>query len=392
VWAGFSGLAVAIGPVTGGLLLKHFSWSSVFWVNIPLGAIALIAGYFLIPTSRDPAQSKLDPLGAVLSIVGLGSLLFGIIEGPDEGWSHPLVLAGFVVGILATTSFILWELHNPTPMLDMHFFQNPRFTAANSAITLTFFAMFGSMLLITQYWQFVHGYSPLGAGVRMVPFALTMMIVAPLSARVVERLGTKLVVTGGLLTVTGALIGLSFITATTPYSITIVLFCLMSAGMGMVMAPATESVMGSLPREKAGVGSAVNDTTRQMGGALGVAVIGSVASSIYASDVAGLGGQFGLSSEQLAASKSSLGGALTVAQSVGAGASEFLVDVKDAFVHSLSYGLRLGAVFVVGAAFVAWRFLPARAHDPLADEGAEADAATAGATDGATVAVPVGGE
>jgi hypothetical protein len=154
----------------------------------------------------------------------------------------------------------------------------------------------------------------------------------------------------------------------------------------MVMAPATESVMGSLPREKAGVGSAVNDTTRQMGGALGVAVIGSVASSIYASDVAGLGSQFGLSSEQLNASKSSLGGALTVAQSVGAGANDFLVDVKDAFVHSLSYGLRLGALFVVGAAFVAWRFLPARAHDPLATGADE------GATDGQTVPVPVGGE
>jgi MFS transporter, DHA2 family, multidrug resistance protein len=392
VWAGFSGLGVAIGPVTGGLLLNHFSWGAVFWVNVPIALIALVAGAIMIPKSKDPNQGDLDPLGAVLSIIGLGGLLFGIIEGPAEGWTDPNVVTAFVIGAVGVLAFILWELHTDHPMLDMHFFQNPRFTAANSAITLTFFAMFGSMLLITQYWQFVHGYSPLGAGVRMVPFALTMMIVAPLSARVVERLGTKLVVTAGLLTVTGALIGLSFITATTPYSITIVLFCLMSAGMGMVMAPATESVMGSLPREKAGVGSAVNDTTRQMGGALGVAVIGSVASSIYASDVAGVSDRFGLSSEQLAASKSSLGGALTVAQSVGSGASEFLVDVKDAFVHSLSYGLRLGAVFVVGAAFVAWRFLPARAHDPLADEGAEPDEATAGATDGSTVAVPVGGE
>ncbi len=386
VWAGFSGLGVAIGPVTGGLLLNHFSWGAVFWVNVPIAILALVLGAALIPKSKDPNQGDLDPLGAVLSIIGLGGLLFGIIEGPSEGWSDPKVVAAFLIGAVAIAAFIMWELHTDHPMLDMHFFQNARFTAANSAITLTFFAMFGSMLLITQYWQFVHGYSPLGAGVRMVPFALTMMIVAPMSARVVERLGTKLVVTCGLLVVTAALIGLSFITATTPYSITIVLFCLMSAGMGMVMAPATESVMGSLPREKAGVGSAVNDTTRQMGGALGVAVIGSVASSIYASDVAGLGSQFGLSSEQLNASKSSLGGALTVAQSVGAGANEFLVDVKDAFVHSLSYGLRLGAVFVVGAAFVAWRFLPARAHDPLATGADE------GATDGQTVPVPVGGE
>ena len=199
VWAGFSGLAVAIGPVTGGLLLRHFEWSSVFWVNLPLVALALVAGWFLVPTSKDPSHSHLDPLGAVLSIVGLGALLFGIIEGPAKGWTDPLVLGSFAVGAVAMASFIVWELHTPTPMLDMRFFRNPRFTAANSAITLTFFAMFGSMFLMTQYWQFVHGYSPLGAGLRMIPYALTMMVVAPMSARIVERVGTKRVVTAGLL-------------------------------------------------------------------------------------------------------------------------------------------------------------------------------------------------
>ena len=271
-------------------------------------------------------------------------------------------------------------------MLDMHFFQNPRFTAANSAITLTFFAMFGSMFLMTQYWQFVHGYSPLGAGVRMVPFAFTMMLVAPLSARFVERVGTKRVVSGGLLLVAIALTSLSFIGRTTPYVIVILLFCLMSVGMGMTMAPATESVMGSLPREKAGVGSAVNDTTRQMGGALGVAIIGSVSSSIYASQVSSIGADFGLSGSTLSDATSSLGGALGVAPSLGARAGEFVIEVKDGFVAALSSGLRLGAVVVLGAAFVAWRFLPARAHDPLvtdADENASA---------GEAVPVPVGGE
>src|SRR3954451_11291298 len=339
IWAGFSGLGVAIGPVVGGLLLDHFSWSSVFWVNVPIALPALVAGAFMIPKSKDPNHGDLDPLGAILSIIGLGGLLFGIIEGPSEGWTDPKVVVAFVVGALAVAAFISWELHTDHPMLDMHFFENPRFTAANSAITLTFFAMFGSMLLITQYWQFVHGYSPLGAGIRMVPFAITMMVVAPMSARVVERVGTKLVVTVGLLTVTGALIALSFIKADTPYSITIVLFCLMSAGMGMVMAPATESVMGSLPREKAGVGSAVNDTTRQMGGALGVAIIGSVASSIYASDVSAFAGRFGVSGDSLESATSSLGGALGIAEGLGGQADGFLVAVKDAFVHSLSAGL-----------------------------------------------------
>ena len=386
VWAGFAGLGVAIGPVTGGLLLDHFSWGSVFWVNIPIALIALVAGFFLIPTSKDPNQGDLDPLGAILSIIGLGGLLFGIIEGPSEGWTDPKVIGAFLIGVIAVGAFVMWELHTDHPMLDMHFFQNPRFTAANSAITLTFFAMFGSMLLITQYWQFVHGYSPLGAGVRMVPFAITMMLVAPMSARVVERFGTKRVVTAGLLTVTAALIALSFITRTTPYSVTIVLFCLMSAGMGMVMAPATESVMGSLPREKAGVGSAVNDTTRQMGGALGVAIIGSVASSIYASDVSALADRFGVSGENLANAKSSLGGALATAQGLGDRAGGFLIDAKDAFVHSMSIGLRLGSLFVLGAAFVAWRFLPARGHDHLVPEVGEE------LPDGEMIPHPVGGE
>jgi EmrB/QacA subfamily drug resistance transporter len=387
VWAGFSGLGVAIGPVTGGLLLEHFGWGSVFWVNIPIALIALVAGFFLIPTSKDPNQGALDPLGAALSIIGLGGLLFGIIEGPAEGWTDPKVIAGFLVGAIATAGFIAWELHTDHPMLDMHFFQNPRFTAANSAITLTFFAMFGSMFLMTQYWQFVHGYSPLGAGVRMVPFAFTMMLVAPLSARFVERVGTKRVVSSGLLLVAIALTSLSFIGRTTPYVIVILLFCLMSVGMGMTMAPATESVMGSLPREKAGVGSAVNDTTRQMGGALGVAIIGSVSSSIYASQVSSIGSDFGLSGSALSDSTSSLGGALGVAPSLGARAGEFVIDVKDGFVAALSSGLRLGAVVVLGAAFVAWRFLPARANDPLVTEAGEH------VPDGGDpVPLPVGGE
>jgi EmrB/QacA subfamily drug resistance transporter len=384
VWAGFSGLAVAIGPVTGGLLLRHFNWSSVFWVNIPIAAIALVAGYFLVPTSRDPHQRRLDLVGAAFSIVGLGALLFGIIEGPTYGWTDPVVLGGFGLGVALLATFIAWELHTPHPMLDMRFFKNARFSAANGAITMTFFALFGSMFLMTQYWQFVHGYSPLGAGLRMIPYACTMMLVAPLSARVVERLGTKRVVTTGLVIISTALFALSFLRATTPYPLAIALFCVMAAGMGMTMAPATESVMGSLPPSKAGVGSAVNDTTRQVGGALGVAIIGSVVSSVYAGKVDAVARSFGVSGSELEQSRSSLGGALEVGSTLGADASTFIVDVKDAFVAALGNGLRLSAVIILAAAFVAWRFLPARARDPLAADVFRP-------TEGLQVAVPAGG-
>ena len=249
---------------------------------------------------------------------------------------------------------------------------------------MTFFALFGSMFLMTQYWQFVHGYSPLGAGVRMIPYACTMMLMAPLSARIVERVGTKRVVTTGLLIISTALFALSFLQATTPYPLAIALFCVMAAGMGMTMAPATESVMGSLPPNKAGVGSAVNDTTRQVGGALGVAVIGSVVSSVYASNVNAVARTFGVSGGELERSRGSLGGALEVGTGLGADATTFITAVKDAFVDALGNGLRLSAVTILGAAFVAWRFLPARAKDPLAVESVRP-------ADGLQVAVPAGG-
>ena len=360
IWAGFSGLGVALGPVAGGLLLKHFSWSSVFWVNLPIGLTALIAGAFLIPTSKDPSAPRIDVPGAAMSIIGLGALLFGIIEGPSRGWTDPLVLAGFAVGLTVLAAFIAWELNTDHPMLDMRFFRNPRFSVANGAITLTFFAMFGSLFLMTQYWQLVHGYTPLGAGVRLIPFALTMMVVAPLSARVVEKVGTKRVVSGGLLIMTTSLVLLSFIQRDTSYSLVIAIFCLMAVGMGLTMAPATESIMGSLPREKAGVGSAVNDTTRQVGGALGVAIIGSIVSSAYASKIATSVPGFGVVGDAVTTAQQSLANALRLAP--GTDNPQGYVDaVRDAFVHSLSLGLRFSAVVVLIAAVLAWRFLPARA-------------------------------
>src|SRR6478735_9044774 len=366
VWAGFSGLGVAIGPVIGGLLLQHFSWGSVFWVNVPIAIIAITLGVFFVPESKDPSAPRLDPIGAGLSIVGLGSLLFAIIEGPSNGWGSAMVLGAFVIGVLGLVGFIVWELHTDHPMLDMSFFKNPRFSAANTAITLSFFALFGSLFLMTQYWQFVHGYSPIQAGVRLVPYAATLMLTAPLSARLVERVGTKRVVTTGLLVIAGSLFALSFISADSSYLRVILNMCVMSVGMGLTMAPATESVMGSLPREKAGVGSAVNDTTRQVGGALGVAAIGSIVASVYAASIDKAASAAGVTGAAAETARDSLGGALKIASSLGDQAGDFATAARDGFVSGLSAGLRLGTAVVLLAVFVAWRFLPARAHDALA--------------------------
>ncbi|MFN8022190.1 MAG: DHA2 family efflux MFS transporter permease subunit [Acidimicrobiales bacterium] len=361
IWAGFSGLGVAIGPVTGGLLLEHFSWSSVFWVNLPIGTLALIAGFFFVPETKDPTAPRLDPLGALLSIVGLGSVLFAIIEGPSKGWTSTEVLIGAFVGLVGVAAFVAWELHTDHPMLDLRFFENPRFTAANIAVTLTFFAMFGSLFLMTQYWQLVHGFTPLQAGVHLIPYALTMMFTAPMSARLVEKLGTKRVVTMGLLLISAAMLALSTIQPDSSYLRVIVNMCFMSVGMGLTMAPATESVMGSLPREKAGVGSAVNDTTRQMGGALGVAVIGSLVASVYAAGIDDAAPANGVAGAALAEARGSLGGAIKVANGLGDAGAGFLADARQAFVDGLSQGLRVGAAVVFVAAMVAFRFLPARA-------------------------------
>jgi EmrB/QacA subfamily drug resistance transporter len=362
VWAGFSGVGVAIGPVIGGVLLSHFSWSSVFWVNVPIGALAIVAGHFFVPESKDPSAPPLDPLGAVLSIVALGGLLFAIIEGPDKGWSGPVTLTAFGIGIVALAAFVAWELHTPNPMLDMTFFKNPRFSAANGAVTLSMFSLFGSLFLMTQYWQLVHGYTPLQAGVRLVPYALAMMFVAPLSARLVEVLGTKRVVTLGLSIIAAAMLWLSMIHVDSSYLRVMGNMCCMAIGMALVMPSATESVMGSLPRAKAGVGSAVNDTTRQMGGALGVAVIGTLVASVYASGIDGVAGRLGLSGKVLADARSSLGGALKIAADGGSSGQALSDAAKHSFVHGLSQGMLVGAGAMLVAALLAYRFLPAQAR------------------------------
>ena len=198
VWAGVSALGVGIGPVAGGALLTHFWWGSVFLVNVPIVITALVLGYFFVPDSSDQTTPRLDPIGAGLSIVSLGALLWAIIEAPGHGWTSPEILAGFVIGFAsARSAFFLWELKSSSPMLDLHFFQNPRFSAASAAIMLVFLALFGTIFLLTQYLQSVLGYSTLKAGAILIPQSAALMIFAFLSPRWVVRFGNKIVVAFG---------------------------------------------------------------------------------------------------------------------------------------------------------------------------------------------------
>ena len=284
-WAAVAGLGIVIGPALGGWLLEHYWWGSIFLINIFIVGVAILLGFALVPESKDPTATPLDPVGALLSIAGLVALVFSIIEAPSNGWLDAATLIGFVLATALLGAFFWWERRSKHPMLRLEFFKNPRFSAASGAISLVFFAMFGTVFMLTQYMQFVLGFSPLEAGIRIMPIA-TMIIAAPLAARAVERLGTKVVVASGLTVVAGAMAWLATLDINSGYGHIAITLSLLGVGMGAAMAPATESIMGSVPLAKAGVGSAMNDTTRQIGGALGVAVLGSVLASSYSSAMA----------------------------------------------------------------------------------------------------------
>jgi EmrB/QacA subfamily drug resistance transporter len=364
IWAGVSGIGVAVGPITGGYLLDHFYWGSIFLVNMPVIAVALVAGWLLVPNSRDPHAEELDLVGTVLSVVTLVTLLYGIIEGPSRGWTDSLIIGAFIVGTLLLVGFIVWELRSSHPMLDVTFFKDPRFSAASIAVTLVFFAMFGALFFLSQYLQFVLGYDPLQAGIRLLPIAGALVIAAPLSPLLVARIGTKIVVTAGLTLVAIALLVLSRATIDSGYGLVAIVLVILGVGMAIAMAPATDSIMGSLPPEKAGVGSAVNDTTREIGGALGVAILGSVTASSYRSAIAATpvyAAAAKQSPQGAAALKDSVGGAAAVAARLPANLAAIVTKTANAaFVHALSHTVVVGAVVALIGAAVAAIFLPAR--------------------------------
>jgi EmrB/QacA subfamily drug resistance transporter len=363
IWSATAGAAVAIGPVTGGWLLEHFWWGSVFLVNVPVVVVALVLGQLFVPTSRDPAAPPIDVPGALLSIAGLVVLVWAIIEGPG-GWTDPEILGAFALAAVLLGTFILWERWTRFPMLDVSFFRNPRFSAASGAIMLTFFAMFGSLFLLTQFLQSILGYTPLEAGIRLLPMAGVMIVLSPLSAKVVERIGSKIVVASGLSIAAIGLIIASRLTPGASYPEVLASLVVLAAGMALVMPPATESIMGSLPLAKAGVGSAVNDTTRQVGGALGVAVLGSVMSSTYGPRVSDAISGLPLSSEQATAIHDQIGAAIQAAGEIGGAPGRALADVASrGFADGMSTAFIIGAAALALGAVIVALFLPARARD-----------------------------
>ncbi len=363
VWAGMSAIGLALGPILGGWLLENFFWGSVFLINVPVVIVAFVSGQLILPNSRDPEAPRADPVGSVLSIVGLIALVYGIIEVPTRGWSSGEIMSAFALAAAVLASFAAWEIRCDHPMLNLRFFRNRSFSAANATVTLTFFALSSALFFLTQYFQFVLGYSPLETGIRLLPMVVTMLVMSPISPRVAERFGNKASIAGGMLIAAGATYYFSKTTLDSGYGHSLIALIFMAIGLFLAMVPATSSIMGSLPLAKAGVGSATNATTRQIGGALGVAILGSILTSTYRSSIASSLGA--LPPSALATAKSSVGGAIAVGNAVGGSQGDAIATVaKGAFIHGMSQGLEVGAAFIAASALVALVWLPNRVIQP----------------------------
>jgi MFS transporter, DHA2 family, multidrug resistance protein len=354
VWAGFAGAGASIGPIVTGGLLEGFWWGSTLLVNVPVVAAIVAAVWAFAPSSRDDTHTPLDPTGALLSLVGLSSLIFGIIEGPEDGWTSRPVLGAFLLAGVVLAAFVAWERRSDHPMLPLTLFRDRRFSTGSGVITIAFFVMFGFFFLITQYLQFARGYSALEAGLAGLPASLAFLVFSPRSAALADRYGSARVMALGLAVVAAAFGLLTTLTTDTPYVVIGTAFALLGTGMSITAAPATSEIMTSVPLSKAGVGSAVNDTTRELGGALGIALLGSIANSAYRSavDLNGLE----LPAGARAAAEESVGAAASVADGVPGG-DQVVAQAASAFTDAftLANSVALGVALAAAAAVLTVR-------------------------------------
>jgi EmrB/QacA subfamily drug resistance transporter len=363
VWGAAVGMGVALGPVTGGLLLEHFSWHSVFWALVPVGVVAIAMTLAFVPESRDASVPALDLPGLGVSVAALGTLTWTIIEAPEHGWTSTTTLVGFAVAAVLTIVFVALERSAAHPMLDVTLFLDRRFSAACASVTIAFFALFGFIFLITQFFQFLRDYSALGTGVRILPVAISIAVASVAGGHLAPRLGTKAVVGTGMLLLGSSFLWVSTIDVDVDYATTVVpQMVLMGLGLGLITTPATESIMQVLPPARAGVGSAVNDATRELGGTLGVAVVGSLFSSLYgAALVDRLDGT--LDPATLEAARDSV----AYADALGGQVPGVTAALEAAFMEGLSRGsLVVGLLCLAGSA-LAWAVLPANRYDPLSE-------------------------
>ncbi|GAB93745.1 MFS transporter [Gordonia rhizosphera] len=358
IWAATSGISVAIGPLMGGWLLEHFSWSSVFWVNVPVGVVAAAAIVAVVPGSRPESVPRFDITGLALSIAGLGLLTYSVIEGPHFGWTDTRIVGGLMLAVAALALFVWWELTTDHPILNIRLFANRRFATAAGMISIAFFALFGFTFLITQYFQAVQGYGPFDAGLRTLPFAIVVAVFSPVAMALSHRFGPRLVAVVGAALMSGGFALVEIASRTSGYwELIIWSMSLMAMGLAFISGPCTQLIMDALTPEQAGAGSAVNDTTREIGGTLGVAVLGSVLTSVYTSGVADRLELLGVPRAATAIAEDSVMAGVEVAQRAPAAVAEQVrIAVQEVFVEGLHSAVWV-AVAVTAAAALAAAFL-----------------------------------
>jgi EmrB/QacA subfamily drug resistance transporter len=386
VWTAASGAGIALGPIIGGALMRNFSWSSVFWINVPLLVAAFVGAVHLIPESRDPHATRLDPVGAVLSIASISSLVYAIIQAPERGWTSTSSLVNFTVGTAIGIGFIAWELHRDEPMLDISLFRNRSFSAGSIALTLLFFAMAGAVFLQAQYLQFVLAYTPLAAGFALVPAAIGMLLGTGAGAHLADMHGGRVAVVAGTMIAAGGVAMQAALVDGRSYLPTGIGLFLFGLGAGIAMPAATEMIMATLPPARAGVGSAVNDTVREFGGALGVAVIGSIAATAYATSMQGELDRFpNLTDTDRELLTDNVGAAIETSRQLGAQGDQIATAARTAFIDSMSTSLWIAAGLALCGAIVAFTQLPRQAaHSTGHHHGATSGHHHRGATHEAT--------
>ena len=367
-WSAVTGIGIVIGPTLGGLLLSHFWWGSIFLINVPLVAVALAGVMLTVPETAEPSVHRLDILGTVLVGGALFAIVDAIIEAPDRGWTGAMTLAEIAAGFAALGIFAWWELRTAHPLVDLRIFTSRAFSTAAAAVTVIFFALFGSLFVLTQYLQLVHGYSPLSAGLRALPFAFAIGAMSPVSPILAKRFGTRLVIPAGMALMGLGLLDLSTVGVHTSYPPMALAIAIMGAGMGMVMAPASTTIMTTVPAHQAGAGSAINDTIREVGGALGIAVVGSLAAAVYRSRLTHvLVAQHAPGLVVHVATGSVAAADITGRQVGGAAGSELVAAAHSAFVNAMAMGVRAAAGVALVSAVAAIFALPRRRNPVVAE-------------------------
>jgi len=363
IWSAMNGIGIAVGPITGGWLLEHFALGSIFWINVPIALLALAGTSLFVPTSRDPARPPTHFAGLVVSAIGVTVLTYTLIEAPNIGWISARTCAGFALAAIMLPLFCWLERRTSHPMLDWSIFADRRFSGGSVAVTTAYLALCGFIFIGTQYLQFVTAYLPLEAGVRLLPLAVSFAGASVLAPRVVERFGTTAVVTAGLLIFAAALAASGGFGPHTPYWVIGAAMALLGGGLGLTMAPATEAIMGSLSLANAGTGSAVTGVTRQLGGCLGVAIVGSVFASVYTRALPDDAKLSDLDPAARAALRQSMAGAEHVLGRLPAAQAQAVRPlVESAFLDGVWAGCLTCAGFAVAGAVVVAILLPARAH------------------------------